>query len=227
MSQEQSLARLPRDVGYKVAALLNPLSRASLGRAFAGLNLIFNFTIRQKESAKVWDMIFKNSSWVDAAKRARKNNHGELAPTLVGSDLKRLCNGSSKTAYIALVLFDPDSCNPSLEKEFFASLREYTYDEQNFEVHFQNSNIILNVRNAITGRDWITMEKPERLTRSFLGGLVTSTLYFEDERRNIFWDRVYWMDNLNRPDFGPAQRGTECLLIELHDGNITVWDRLR
>ena len=44
MSQEQSLARLPRDVGYKVAALLDPLSRASLGRAFAGLNLIFGFT---------------------------------------------------------------------------------------------------------------------------------------------------------------------------------------
>jgi hypothetical protein len=44
MSQELSLARLPRDVGHQIAVLLDPLSRASLGRAFARSKLTFSFT---------------------------------------------------------------------------------------------------------------------------------------------------------------------------------------
>lgn len=224
MSQEQSLARLPRDLGHKVAALLDPLSRASLGRAFAGLNLTFSLTRRLKGCPRVWDMIFKNSSWVDAAKRARNPHHCDKTPTLVGYDLKKLYNGSSKTAYIALIMLDIDRCNPSMEKEFFASLREHTYDEQNYEVHFRNSNIILNVRNAITGQDWISMDEPEQLTRSLSGDLVTTALYFEDEIPTHLHN-IYWMDNPNHQISGPAQQGDQYLLIELRCGCICVWDR--
>ena len=181
MSQTKGLlASLPMDIGHGIAALISPLSRASLGRAFARGASIFNFTETQKRSARVWDMIFKDESWLQAISNVKYYTHPPN-PTLVGYDLTELYYGSSTSAYIALLISDWGEDCKYLKRDFFASLREHDYDEQAFEVRFKDSNIILNVRDAVTSPEWLEMGDPRRLFRCHKQNLQTAVLYFKDD----------------------------------------------
>jgi hypothetical protein len=100
------ISSLSKDVGHQIAGLITPLSRASLGRAFAGVNLTFYFTSAQRKSARVWDMMFKDETWFQAVKKIQYNFASPPNPTPVGCDLPRLYNGYSTSAYIALVVCD-------------------------------------------------------------------------------------------------------------------------
>jgi hypothetical protein len=183
MSQTKGhLTSLSNDIGHGIAMLLSPLSQASLGRAFARGTSKFNFTQTQKRSARLWDLMFKDDSWFQAINGLKYDGETQSPrPALVGYDLTKLYYGSSTSAYIALLVSDWGGDCRYLKKEFFASLREHDYDQEAFEVRFKKSNIILNIRDAISSSDWIEIEDPRRLFRCHKQNLQTAVLYFEDE----------------------------------------------
>ncbi|KAH6667738.1 hypothetical protein B0J14DRAFT_567112 [Halenospora varia] len=174
------LTSLPREIGHGIAALISPLSRASLGRAFAKGSNIFNLTTTQKRSARVWDMMFKDESWFQAIDDLKYDRTSLPNPTLIGYDLTKLYDGSFTSAYIALLVSDWDNGCRSFKRKLFASLREHDYDKQTFEVRFKNG-IILNIRDAITSTEDIEMEDPRRLFRCRKQKLKTAALYYKDE----------------------------------------------
>ena len=166
--------------------LLSPLSRASLGRAFAQGTSKFNFSQTQKRSARVWDLIFKDDRWFKAIDSLNYEFNPLPYPTLVGHGLTKLYYSSSTSAYttsayIALLVSDLGGDCQYLKKEFFASLREHDYDQEASEVRFKKSNIILNIRDAIDSPECIEMEDPRRLFRCHKQDLQTAVLYYKNE----------------------------------------------
>ncbi|KFY27451.1 hypothetical protein V491_00904 [Pseudogymnoascus sp. VKM F-3775] len=185
MSQtNRNFNSLSNDIGHRIATLLSPLSRASLGRAFAQGTSKFNFTWTQKRSARVWDLIFKDDSWFQAIDSLSYDSATPAPnPTLVGYDLAKLYHGSSTSAYIALLVSDWGGDCRFFKKIFFASLRDHDYNEKASEVHFKKTNIILHIGDVVNGQEWIQMEDPGKLFRRNRRKwkLQTAALYFKEE----------------------------------------------
>src|ERR1700709_2686788 len=96
MSQtKEYLTSLSNDIGHGIAMLLSPLSRASLGRAFAQGTSKFNFSQTQKRSARVWDLIFKDDRWFQAIDGLNYTMNPLLFPSLLGHGLTKLYYSSS------------------------------------------------------------------------------------------------------------------------------------
>lgn len=175
-----NITHLSKDIGGVLAALVSALARASLGRATAGVGLKFNFTNTDKNSARVWDMIFKDEKWIQEITDLKYDNTSPPNPTLVGHDLIKLYHGSLTPAYITLLISDQGGDSRYLRKKFFASLREHGYDKQKCEVRFKNSNITLNIYDVVGSNEWIEMEDPSRLFHCRRQKLQTAILYYQD-----------------------------------------------
>lgn len=124
------IGRLSKDIGDKIAALMSPLSRAALGRALVTKGFQFNFMPTHERSARVWDMIFKDDSWLDTIANLKYDGSTSPPnPTLLGNDLIKLYYGSSSLVYIALLISDFGGECVYERSKFFTSLREHDYDE--------------------------------------------------------------------------------------------------
>jgi hypothetical protein len=167
---------LPIDIAHEISERLSPLSRANLNRAFS-----FKFTQTQKRSARVWDMIFKDESWIQAVENIKYDFAHPPQLTLVGYDLIKLFDDSSSSAYIALLVSDWHGETLDFKEKLFASLREYNFDQQKSEITFKNSNITLNINDVINTSDWILMKDPRKLFYYQKKKLQSAALYYRDD----------------------------------------------
>lgn len=170
-----------RKIGHAIAALLSPLTRLNLKRAFTGRNKKFNFTSTQESSQKVWSMLFKDDSWFQAIDQVQHTSNPPN-PTLVGTDVAKLYSGSSTSVYAVLMLSDWGGDCRYLKDVFFASLQDHNYNKVSHEVHFRNSNIILNVQDVVAPDIDIAIKDPRRLFSCSNRKFETTALYYMDDR---------------------------------------------
>lgn len=109
----------------------------------------------------VWDgVIFRNMSWTLIA-----SSRG-LNPAIIGRDVPTIFNGTHdleyQQAYIVLVTGDRTGDIRFYSKVFLDSLMPHTLCKAANEVVFKNSNITLNIHDALEAPGVIYME-PERL----------------------------------------------------------------
>jgi hypothetical protein len=194
----RGLQSLPMDIGDKISSLISPLTRANLGRALALGGLKFNFEKAHKRSARVWDMIFKDESWLQAIADIKYNDMSPPKPTLIGKDLAKLYYGSSSSVYIVLLISDWGRASFSLKEKFFASLREHHYVPGMAEIKFKNSNIILNISDIVRHIEWIHIREPSSLFCFHRRNLQTTALYYEEADLNYIGpDRIGGVDSIS------------------------------
>jgi hypothetical protein len=175
-----SITDIPKEIGLQIGTLVAPLSRIFLFRALSERGLNFDFTTASKRHSRVWNMFFKDESWFKAIETIKYIHFPSPIPTLLGR-LWSIYYGSSKSGYIVLQLSDWGGDCQDFKKLLFMSLKEHTYDAQKFEVHFKNHNIILNIYDAVAGRESIVVENPKTLFRFYRKSLQTAALFLNDE----------------------------------------------
>ncbi len=136
----------------------------------------------QEKYSKVWEGIFQNQMWTSIA-----SSHG-LNPALVGQDLYTLYDGNHDpetwSAYIVLVTGDKTGDIRFHSKTFLDSLMPHTFCETTNEVFFKNSNITLNIHDALKTPDMIFID-PQKLFSYREKRLCSSYLFWHDSHYSL------------------------------------------
>jgi len=159
-------------------AAMDLVAEANLGRAIAGVGGWLNFKKEHKQSARIWDMIFKDDEWLEAVSNISYGDaRSRPDPVLVGANL-------AKPKYLALLISDWGGDAYYARDKLYKSFREQDYDidENVSEVYFKGSGITLHIGDVIERAEWVVMENPGRLFRRERKQLWTSALHYHDDR---------------------------------------------
>ncbi|KFA53211.1 hypothetical protein S40293_11592 [Stachybotrys chartarum IBT 40293] len=176
-----NVKRLPQETADGIVSLLSPISRGNLGRAFAGVGLQLFFKTEHKQSAKAWDVIFKDEDWIQAIMSIDDPFKGTPQPALVGSDL--LSRPFRSKRYLALTISDYTGDAIYEKQKLFKSFREqdYTYDEAHSEVYFNRSGLVLHIGEPVKCEGWTQMRDPRKLFRRYKRDVETAVMYYGDD----------------------------------------------
>jgi hypothetical protein len=177
------LGALSREVADGIFQLLDPISRASLGRAYAGTGLRLHFSKTQLRPALIFDKIFKDTTWIQQVMSLSITGCPSPIVTLLGCDLVKLSHGSPSPAYLLLIISDWSGDSRYMKEQLFGSFRDrnFQFDEEASEVFFPSSSITLHIGDAITGEEWISIRNPRKVFRLEKEVLQTTALYFGDD----------------------------------------------
>jgi acyl-coenzyme A thioesterase PaaI-like protein len=167
------LPRMPQEVWDVVIEYLPSLTGKYAAQVFG-----FKLEEWHKKHADIWDMVLREGeTWTPVATRQGLN------PSLIGDDLHNLFNDPKQPAYICLSTGDK-SANIRYDKmKLLASLREHHFNE-NGEVVFHDSNIILNIDEALYNRFFVT-STPKKLFSCQDNRLRSASLYWADSQHAL------------------------------------------
>lgn len=178
---------LPQIITDRIYSLLTPTSRGAFSRAFTELGQHASFKKSDMQSARPWDLIFKDETWLQKVVDMYNEypTTKSPVPTLLGSDLLKLYyNGSSRcTVYLALLVSDGPGDVRYVREALFSSFRDqnYEFNEKTDEIWFKELNIILHIGDAIRSSEWISMSDPSRLFQRHKRAPRTAALYPGDD----------------------------------------------
>jgi hypothetical protein len=185
-----SLRRLPGELQDLIADYLAPLSRASFARyltqdrhenEFPAWNKT-SLSTKNKNSARIWDFIFKNDSWISKVlKLGNAHPQGGPLPCLVGSDLRKVSCGKSKGTYLVLLINDWEGDVQYIREAFFNSLQDYEVVEEGSVIRLKDSGILLHIADAIKSHEWVPMKDPRRVFRRSGRKLSTQAIYYTED----------------------------------------------
>jgi hypothetical protein len=155
----------------------------SLSAGFAARVFNFHLLPWQQKHSNVWSAIFQNENWTSLA-----TSQG-LNPVLVGQNLHNLydCKDirNAKPAYIVLVTGDNSGDIRYHQQILLDSLRPHIFNKKTNEVVFKNSNITLNIDDAIRCPELISLE-PKRLFSYRYKRLRSACLYWQDDHYALY-----------------------------------------
>jgi len=145
------IRRMSQELWDMVANNLPAVSTKDAAQALG-----FHLRTEQKKQYQLWDLIFRDQTWISKATVQYGVN-----PVLVGWGLHKYCNTKNiqvaKPAYLILVGGD-QSGDLRFEKEiFFKSLRSHIFRKESSEVVF-NSGLVLNVANVCSDAEVIPVK---------------------------------------------------------------------
>jgi len=124
----------------------------------------FKLQIQQKKQSQLWDLIFRDQTWVSEATKLGVN------PVLISRDLHHYCNvKSTETAqptYLILVAADRDEDLHWRKGIFLKSLRPHVFHRETNEVKF-NSGLVLNVASACSDPEVIPVKLEKVFSHRF------------------------------------------------------------
>jgi hypothetical protein len=115
------------------------------------------FTSKKEKHFKVLSSIFRSSKWASTVERKG------LKLVLLGYGLRELYNNTGKPVYI--VLTTGDDRGGTCEEDLLDSLQPHDFNQSTMEVSFKDSNITLNITQAVCNRT-ITTLSPRKLLSS-------------------------------------------------------------
>ncbi|KAH6871315.1 hypothetical protein B0T10DRAFT_591242 [Thelonectria olida] len=170
---------LPSTIFYQIVEYLEPLQRIKIPQAVELVGLKVSL-LPEHITWKGWDLIFKNTKWLDEISRLQRTD-SRLLPTLLGSKLKQVVSGKrTRSACLVLLLHDKRGIAEGLEDQLVDSLRKTEYDPKR-KIAKLESGIKLYVRYAV-GYDDLVMDDPGSLFQQKRKRLYTYVLYYGDCR---------------------------------------------
>ncbi|PMD60257.1 uncharacterized protein K444DRAFT_528693 [Hyaloscypha bicolor E] len=147
----------------------------SLTGKYAAQAFGFKLEEQHEKHAGVWDRIIREEdAWTPIAIRQGLN------PVLIGDGLHTLFNDPTQPAYICLSTGDKTRNIRHDQTKLLASLREHHFNE-NGEVVFHDSKIILNIDEALYNPFFVTLT-PKRLFSCRNNRLCSASLYWADSQ---------------------------------------------
>lgn len=146
---------------------------------------VFNFDLvpQQQKHSNVWSAILKTENWTSLATIMGLN------PALVGQNLHNLydCEDTrnGQPAYIVLVTGDSSGDIRFYKQILLDSLRPHTFNNETNEVAFKNLNITLNIDDAISCSELISLQ-PKKLFSYQYKRLRSACLYWQDDRYALY-----------------------------------------
>ncbi len=174
--EPKCITRIPQELWDTIACNLPAFDARNAAQALG-----FELQPRQEKQSRLWNAIFRHSTWITEA-----TIKFGLNPVLIGRDLHNyhsIETLKARALYLVLMAGDPVD-ETSLEKElFFESLRPHKFRKDTLEVEFE-SGITLNVANVYRANIYrdprFTLVKPQRLFSNTWDSLQTAYMYWQD-----------------------------------------------
>jgi hypothetical protein len=152
----------------------------------AARTLGFKLQPRQEKQSRLWNTIFRDSTWISEA----TIKYG-LNPVLIGRDLHdyySIETLKSQVLYLVLVAGDPPDDVPFKRDLFLESLRPHKLHSNTMEVDFK-SGITLNVASIYQTDTYldpgVVSVKPQRLFSNEQDRLQTAYMYWQDSEPKL------------------------------------------
>jgi hypothetical protein len=170
LPRERAFERMPQELWKMVIEYLPSLSGRYVAEVFG-----FKLEERHQKHADVWHSMFREKdTWTLIAIRQGLN------PFVVGDGLHTLYNDPKQPAYLCLLTGDKTRNIRHDKMKLLTSLREHHFNE-NGEVVFHDSKIILNIEEALYNPFFIT-STPEKLFSCQKNRLRSASLYYTDSQ---------------------------------------------
>jgi hypothetical protein len=167
-SGARAFTRMPQELWAIVLEDLPSLTGKYAADAFG-----FALEPRHQRHSSIWDLILKpDEDWTPLAVEMG------LLPFLVGSDLYKVEEGSTEPAFLVLLTGTETGSIRQYRDKLLSSLRPHDL-ENGEEIVFKNSNIVLNVVDALYNTFFTTLD-PRRLFSYEEGELRSACLYWKD-----------------------------------------------
>jgi len=157
----------------------------------------------------IFDLIFKDYTWINAANNVQALGVQRPAVALIGHDLIQAYHDSTHPSYLALIVNDwSGDVYFSLRHELFRTFRDqdFDYNKESCEVTFRKSGMVLHVGEVMRSDEWVMMRDPSKLFGLHNGAVQTAVLYFklefEDELVIITPRLEEWSTSKGRNMFG-------------------------
>ena len=135
---------------------------------------VFGFGLEEQHRlhSSIWDKIWQDSEWPLLATKMG------LHPILVG-DIHALVDNIDRPATLALLTGDKSGQIRSLRRQLLSSLRPHHLNEKH-EAVFTDSNIVLNVDDALYNAYYTTLSPETLFTYCDDSGLRSGSIYWDD-----------------------------------------------
>jgi hypothetical protein len=170
LPRERAFERMPQELWKMVIEHVPSLTGKHAAQVFG-----FELEERHQKHADLWDRLLREEdTWTPIATRQGLN------PFLIGDDLHTLFDDPKQPAYICLATGDKTGNIQHDKMKLLASLRDHHFNE-NGEVVFHDSKVILNIDGALYNRFLVT-STPKNLFSCQNNRLRSASLYWADSQ---------------------------------------------
>jgi hypothetical protein len=172
--RERSFMKMPQELWRMVIHDLPSLTGRYAAEVFG-----FELEERHQKHSSVWNKILKDDEeWTSIGTKRGLN------PILVGDGLHDLYEDPEQPAYLALLTGDKTGIIRHDKTKLLASLRAHHRNEKR-EIVFHESNIILNIDEAIYNPFFITLSPKRLFSHHRHNRLRSASLYWQDDEHAL------------------------------------------